>query len=344
MCHEDEVELSFRAETVAPSEKYPWHPEFRTASRHLLSRGDEVIVFDNLFQEVSANVWSKTSIALECQLEAHPLSPTRAETLLVTGILDRVASMLSLLDVAVLGRVSRRFHAELDDHLSRRITRALAKYVPDPKRFCDELRAHGAIVGGSTALSIVRPGKWAPGDLDVVVPKMTSKHFESYLECLGYEVFEEHTPSYFMDDDIYEDGPVQAYIERKIHEAGQFKHTKWRKKGTKGSATIDLCVPREMTATAFVLTYHVSCVMNFFDGSRIRVLFPEHTFRALYVKNLFTPTLKVERAIEKYNGRGYQDMKRGEYLQDLWPRWPETLVASLPQVGWMARVPISKFS
>jgi hypothetical protein len=48
---------------------------------------------------------------------------------------------------------------------------SLIRYFPDPSEFARIMLQTGTIIGGSTALSIIAGGSWAPGDLDLIVTR-----------------------------------------------------------------------------------------------------------------------------------------------------------------------------
>jgi hypothetical protein len=74
---------------------------------------------------------------------------------------------------------------------------------------------------------------------------------------------------------------------------------------TKGDLKIDIsqcfCTQDDVITLAnFVLTYHMSFVMNFISGEGVYSFFPDETFSGRGYRNSFTVTKKLDRVLTKY--------------------------------------------
>ncbi|KAF9510478.1 hypothetical protein BS47DRAFT_61936 [Hydnum rufescens UP504] len=191
---------------------------------------------------------------------------------------------------------------------------SLIRYFPDPSEFARIMLQTGTIIGGSTALSIIAGGTWAPGDLDLIVTRRYLPRLEDYLKQQGYK----------FDPDVSQQ--QSEYVGNDEEERPyRFEYYCF----TKGDLKIDIsqcfCTKDDaMTPANFVLTYHMTFVMNFISGEGAYSFFPDETFSGRGYRNLFTVTKKLDRVLTKYADRGYKEVideetGRPVYLQDRFP-------------------------
>ena len=133
--------------------------------------------------------------------------------------------MLSLKDVSALAASSKTMRTKLANHASMRVHRSLSPYFDDVELFCGELVASGALVGGSSALSILVPGSWTPSDLDIVVSQAYSPRMTEFLLAQGYTKVQSNKTFYQRDESS--DRPETV-----------FTHVKF----AKGTRSVDLCI------------------------------------------------------------------------------------------------------
>jgi hypothetical protein len=215
---------------------------------------------------------------------------------------------------------------------------SLICYFPDPSEFARIMLQTGTIIGGSTALSIIAGGSWTPGDLDLVVTRRYLPRLVDYLVQQGYrfnqDISRERKGEYVLDD---EDEPLY-----------RFEYYCF----TKGDLKIDIsqcfCTRREaMTPANFILTYHMSFVMNFVSGEGVYSFVPDETFSGRGYRNRYTVAKQLDRILLKYKARGYEgviDEEDGDpvYLQDRFPKQHESgrfKVQSFKNI-WSMKLPL----
>ncbi|KAE9400854.1 hypothetical protein BT96DRAFT_631049 [Gymnopus androsaceus JB14] len=151
-------------------------------------------------------------------------------------------------------------------------------------------------------------------------------------------------PFYPNDDD--RDQHILFEIERFEHpEAGRI------------GVDLTILYPRSISYPAeFILTYHSTVVMNFWNGKHLHCLFPALTSNGVYIRNYQTPTLRVEKGLRKYQERGFKDKydpeglllsenpslsKKPHYIQDDIPGCADRklMVSDVPQPRW--RMPLT---
>lgn len=115
----------------------------------------------------------------------------------------------------------------------QRISRILSKFFTklECKEFITVLKLAGAIVGGSSILSVVRPANWTPDDLDLVVTAEGQYLLFNFLQTAGY-IWEDTHTGYVMDTTSI-----------------AFKYAKW----TKGGRKIDVCTALCLEVADFIL-------------------------------------------------------------------------------------------
>jgi hypothetical protein len=213
---------------------------------------------------------------------------------------------------------------------------SLIRYLPDPSEFARIMLQTGTIIGGSTALSIIAGGSWAPGDLDLIVAQRYLPRLVDYLKRQGYR---------FNQDITRERGHyVRNAEEERLY---RFEYYCF----TKGDLKIDIsqcfCTNHDaMTPANFILTYHMSFAMNFVSGEGVYSLFPDETFSGRGYRNSFTVTKKLDHVLTKYAARGYKeviDEETGQpvYLQDRFPNHESGRfrVESLKNI-WSMKLPL----
>ncbi|KAJ3735795.1 hypothetical protein DFJ43DRAFT_833786 [Lentinula guzmanii] len=165
------------------------------------------------------------------------------------------------------------------------------------------LLAGGSIIGGSTALHVLCSGDWLPADLDIVVREMHRDAMAAFLtEKAGFILNEERTRD---AESFYPGSNSGAHGNNNDHI--RFTYLRFDNP-VEGQPGVDLCVihPWSIAAPAdFVLTYHSTVVMNFWTGRSIHCLWPELTVHGRLIQNEYTPTPKVENALQKYTERGF---------------------------------------
>lgn len=115
------------------------------------------------------------------------------------------------------------------------------------------MKSHEILLGGSTVLSVVRPGSWKSDDLDIIRKEAVLPGFEAFLGANSYRKV--------ADRDLDLDGPQMLYES----EAGQeFVWKRWEKLGRHGSRLkVDVPIPPQRGTVSFVvrilLVYLSSC-------------------------------------------------------------------------------------
>jgi hypothetical protein len=214
---------------------------------------------------------------------------------------------------------------------------SLIRYFPDPSEFATIMLQTGTIIGGSTALSIVAGGNWVPGDLDLIVARRYLPRLVDYLKQQGYR----------FNRDISRDRRGHYVHSAENEPLYRFEYYCF----TKGDLKIDISqcfatVPDVMTPANFILTYHMSFVMNFVSGEGVYCLFPDETFSGRGYRNSFRVTKKLDPILTKYAARGYKeiiDEMTGwpVYLQDCFPNhgFGQLRVESLKNI-WSMKLPL----
>ncbi|KZT54298.1 hypothetical protein CALCODRAFT_18026 [Calocera cornea HHB12733] len=96
-------------------------------------------------------------------------------------VVNTIVDNLSLPDVQLLRSSCRDLCDKLSDTLDRHLRRSFAPYFSDAVAFAAALRVSHAILGGSTALHILRPGSWHPVDMDLLVSARYSDRLRDFL-------------------------------------------------------------------------------------------------------------------------------------------------------------------
>ncbi|KAL8280047.1 hypothetical protein RQP46_007628 [Phenoliferia psychrophenolica] len=231
--------------------------------------------------------------------------------------LDLITHDLNLFDIYHLGQAIPSLHPHTNGVASSRIRTVLHPYFDSLAAFDKVLRQTGSIIGGSIILSILRPGNWRPGDIDVVVPDVGYAGLDRFLLKSGYALVPNEEPD--------EDYPGGLRF--------QFRHRRYEK----GTLSVDVCQVSHVSAVDFILTYHSTSVMNFYRPGEIVCLFPKYTFKGLYQENHFTPTDRLDAALAKYHQRGYNPTEP-KYIQDSRVAPEGALVMEGEDTGlWMLR-------
>lgn len=219
---------------------------------------------------------------------------------------------------------------------------AVTRYFADPSEFAKIMLQTGTIIGGSTALSIIAGGDWAPGDLDLIVTDRYLPRLSHYLVGQG-----------FIFDEEVSRGPRTDYVENPDIEPPLYKFAYHC--FMKGDVKIDVSecflANSEMTPANFVLTYHMSFVMNFVSGEGMYCLFPNETFNGRGYRNLYTMADRFDHILPKYAARGYKEYQKNIggfevvpiYLQERFECHDDTgrfMVKSLENI-WSMKLPLS---
>ncbi|KAF5390042.1 hypothetical protein D9757_003893 [Collybiopsis confluens] len=259
----------------------------------------------------------------------------------VFGVVEltlNIADFLDLRSIDALRQTSRHFRnmrtlATVGKlRVQKVLTRALGTHHPGVKQHVSDfnriLSATCSIVGGSTALAILSPGKWIPGDMDIVVQDKYADTMEAFLtETIGLVLNVEKSQS----SGLYPGG--QGPPVHNVHDRNHIKFAYRRFDSPKPDQPgVDLTIihPRSYNAqrhcAEWVLTYHSTVVMNFWTGRKLCSLWPDLTLSGKLLRNEYTPTPRIEAALEKYHLRGFTDIHENgspdekRYLQDDYPQ------------------------
>ncbi|KAF9065677.1 hypothetical protein BDP27DRAFT_1331605 [Rhodocollybia butyracea] len=82
----------------------------------------------------------------------------------------------------------------------------------------------------------------------------------------------------------------------------------------------------------FILAYHSTVVMNFWNGKHLYCMWPNLTFKGLYVRNLEELTPKLVDALEKYQERGFLDKYDPHGLRAIYGATPHYIQDDLGEV------------
>ncbi|KIY44812.1 hypothetical protein FISHEDRAFT_77223 [Fistulina hepatica ATCC 64428] len=235
----------------------------------------------------------------------------------VPDLLFLICEYLDMGSVHSLRATCRFLHRRLFSLSAERMMRLLKcvfQAQKDVHDFGKLLRATDAIIGGSTTLAVLSPTGWQPGDLDVIVHEGHEDMVLRFLDRCGF--------THEKDKDKVSESPYAVMGPR-----FKYKHYSSPCEGVPG---IDLSVVNRERPAEFILLYHSTIVMNFWNGHHLYCLWPHYTFAGLFLQNYVTTnmSLKMENAIQKYRDRGYHDVvdERGRKIsvQDLcYPDWAD---------------------
>lgn len=206
-------------------------------------------------------------------------------------------------------------------HILRRIlpVKSDADIISD---FADLIRQTGSLVGGSVPLAVLCPGDWEPADIDLVVDDRHAFHVEDWITSRGQFIIDE-TRTVAHNNDWY---PSMADMDYRF--TFEYKHFTSLRPEAPG---LDLCILRSSGSGSdfqpavlanWILTYHCTAVMNFWDGKHIYCLWPQLTFDKLLLRNTHSPlthTHKAEKAFQKYKQRGFTDKYCPASFGVVWP-------------------------
>lgn len=217
----------------------------------------------------------------------------------------------------------------LDPVPSVRMRAVLAEYFSDPVDFVKILKRSGSIIGGSVIVSILQPGDWVAGDLDMAVEQLGFDVMDRFLLQDGFSVDKARAARLDLD---YTHGPGVT-----------FTYFHYAKEMNGRSKTIDLCRVDKISVANFILcvvlvphflnekapnealrilpsnrrSYHSTTPMNFYDGEQIICLFPHLFFKQQLAKNILPVTDRLTMGIQKYLDRGYTAVTSGRTVQDM---------------------------
>ncbi|KAI5474944.1 hypothetical protein MNV49_002161 [Pseudohyphozyma bogoriensis] len=249
--------------------------------------------------------------------------------LLEPPIQDSLFQYLDLRSVLRLAQAEPALRDSLEQVPTRRTRQLLERWFVDVKAFCMALRTARAVVGGSGVLSVLDPGGWTPGDLDVVVPSRRFEMFVKVLKKEGYEQVDE------IEEDEYETNPAIG-----VH------HYPYRKTWKDGRVTkIDVIslLSIRITPVMYILSYHSTPVMNYFDGLDVVCLFPHLTFSRcswlLDAPDADNDSDRLIAGLAKYQARGYRRVKGWDLISHVGLLSGECVkVGQLKSRTWRARI------
>ncbi|KIY44815.1 hypothetical protein FISHEDRAFT_77225 [Fistulina hepatica ATCC 64428] len=238
--------------------------------------------------------------ALSAPLREIYINPQSSLSLVirVSELLLLVCGFLDMRSVCSLRATCHLLYDQLSLFSAERMMRLLKRVFQtqeDVYDFAKLLRATGAIMGGSTTLAVLSPTRqdWQPNDLDIIVHEEHRDMVIRFLKRCGFK--------HEKDKDRREPRDY-AEIPRFV-----YRHYLSPREGAPG---IDLSVVIEESPAHFILSYHSTIVMNFWNGHHLYCLWPRYTFSGRFLRNRVTtnPSTKTETAIQKYRDRGYRDV------------------------------------
>lgn len=284
----------------------------------------------------------------------HPNLTGIVQVLKVPELLQWICHDLDLYSISSLRATCKLFWSRLANLASERMRRALTR-VLDPQGtqhpsfiedFASMIRSTGSVVGGSLSLWVLCPGEWLPGDIDVITDSQHGPAVIDFIQAAGYIVDADRTVG---TEDFYPGRIGLTYAENSFDHV-RFEYQHFTKAGSLG---IDLCIVLAKSVAIpsnFILTYHSTAVMNFWDGRYLYCVWPELTFKGLLMRNEYTPTVRIEEAIKKYKIRGFTD-KYSEsqglrYIQDDFPvaKNKRLTVGMIPKPLWREPLTLSSAS
>ncbi|KIY52307.1 hypothetical protein FISHEDRAFT_69995 [Fistulina hepatica ATCC 64428] len=261
-------------------------------------------------------------------------------TMHISELLLHICQTLDIGSVCSLRATCRLLYDRLSSLLADRMMRLLKRVFQTQKdvhEFAKLLRASGAIVGGSTALAVLCPNGWQPGDLDIILHEGHESMVLRFLERCGFK----------HENDKDKQDLSQSYthsIRSGLVVLPRFEY-KYYSSPREGAPGIDLSVVCVERPAEFIMSYHSTIVMNFWNGHHLYCLWPRYTFAGQFLQNYVTTntSTKTEDAIQKYRDRGYCDVVdetgRKQSVQGLcYPIWanPNPQGSEL-ELGWIPK-------
>ncbi|KAF9065676.1 hypothetical protein BDP27DRAFT_1078918 [Rhodocollybia butyracea] len=227
----------------------------------------------------------------------------------IPELLEITCRALDMRSLQSLRATCKYFANALASHLSRRLRNGLSRWFGDARMlsaFQVLLQTTETIVGGSFALSLLCPGDWEPGDLDIIVREAEADRVRRFLihQC-QFVYDEERSGGDTGFDGLYpeSDSQYEHFVNPILGGPGIDLVTIYKK------PELEKFYPAD-----FVLTYHSTVVMNFWNGKHLYCLWPDLTFNGLYVRNLEESTPKLENALQKYWSVPVYSLSPGIYL------------------------------
>jgi hypothetical protein len=190
---------------------------------------------------------------------------------LLCDIIYRGLATLSLFRLLRLRYIHSSFIPRIKVHFRHRFTRTLNVYFSRPKAFRKLMRKLGAVISGSTALSIVLGSHWQDQDLDIYIRKGSANPILRFLFGEGYKVRRLWSP-----DSDYPNAIGSQYIRRII------KLTRRLQDGTQRN--VDIVESSTDSAIQPITRFHSTAVMNYISADSIMVMYPKLTNLSISVE------------------------------------------------------------
>lgn len=161
------------------------------------------------------------------------------------------------------------------DIFANRVRATLGGYFDDVPGFAIIMEITGAIIGGSTVLSIIRMDNWVPHDLDIIITAEFYHLLDAFLTGKGYTMV--NLPPFYV-----------FAVYRYISPRGQ----------------VDVTVTR-FSPLNVILNYHSTIIMNYLTFNHLHIVLPEATLLGVNILVGDANDARIVEVIEKYENRGY---------------------------------------
>lgn len=248
--------------------------------------------FDRLHVQFDI-AWMEVSFLPACRTaRTHPFE----RIIRFFDIMKYIADFLDLQTLHSLTSTNQELRRILQYEPSMRARKLLRPYFPDALReLSHTLDISGAIISGSAPLSIIQPGDWTPGDLDIIVPNCNLDIISSFLVTQGFHDVAQPLLS--------PDSPLVTQTGYHHERDILFNLKRFKRHSLQIDVSAIIARIPSSTPLDFVLTYHSSVVMNILTSSTIYVGFPTLTFAHRLIVNGNQPNMDL--LLQKWAGRGY---------------------------------------
>lgn len=154
-----------------------------------------------------------------------------------------VASYLDLVEVVSLSQTCYRLSRLAKFVAHYRLSTLCSPYFDNVDKFFAFLQRSSMIIGGSAVLSIVRPGNWTPGDLDLVL------NLTDYIALEEFLYFEDYSRNYTASQ------ATDALPLYGAREGIEYQWVRYTRNRNGRVQTLDLSVTKDLKPEDFVLTY-----------------------------------------------------------------------------------------
>ncbi|KAJ3533946.1 hypothetical protein NMY22_g7121 [Coprinellus aureogranulatus] len=211
-----------------------------------------------------------------------------------------VMKHLPIDDLQRLGRF-HGFRALAHRGLRGRVYDLLHLFHLDPVQALEMMRNNDTVLSGSAALKAVDACFWDPADLDFYCPEDRLMAVLQWFQTFGYEAKESVDAQEDPKEERY-DGQYDSPIDRMdpfrdcIQSVVTLEHSQH-------FSRVKLVQSISLSAMAPIGFFHSTLVMNIVTGLGVVCAYPNLTLKGKGLLN--RATRPADRALEKYQGRGY---------------------------------------